>query len=593
MALALALAAGPSRAQEPLDLGLGEGGASEGLLEKVSDSPPPWAIESPRAAGATFGLGLDALFEHQESLDIASIRTTVTTRDSGGHESSTEIPGDPALLNRKFDFRSELEGEGSQGSIALPTFGLPIHPTFHWQALSANLRLDFLDRRESAENTSIEGRGLFLGAGFDLVAAMCNQCGWFASAGYQVQDMPSFGADRKPRLSDADLSHDEVSLRRQVRDASFRIGYGIPNARIITYTGVRRRSTDLDIEDELGFSGRTQDGTLEETRLRTRTKIQGDATLAVAGLDVNFGGGLFGRAETAIGDGDRVVKVNLVYLPKIGIEIRQETAEEKAEKERERKLEKQLKKRARWIAAGILPRLIAIEKEYLAGWHALHVVAGDGGEPSYLVQEVDALLNGTESALLGVTHDYPELEALGDWITDEFVRNRKELGLEAPVRTAGLGAARALRASFSGSRSGYVFASANLQAQKQDPVVKQSEADRILTILWKLVVGTPKAAAKENRLLTRFRFDTDLGDETRLNIHPRYSPNSGGTLAPGVVIDVWIGRYSYKLNENRWCDARKPPSSPEFCPLDLLLNKCKILECGPRRCDPKACRVGQ
>lgn len=314
MGLALALAAGPLRAQEPPDLGLGNGDASKGLLKKVYDSPPPWAVESPGAAGATFGLGLDSLFDHQESLDLASMRTTVTVRDSGGGGSVTEVPGDPALLNRKFDFLSELQGEGTQGSIALPNFGLPFYPTFHWQALSADLRLDFLDRPEPTESTSIEGRGLLYGVGFDLVTALCKHCGWFASAGYQVQDMPSFDADRKPRLADNDLSNDHVRIRRQVRDASFRVGYGVPGARMIPYTGVRRRSTDLDIEDELDFRGPGPDGTTEETRLRTRTKIKGDATLAVAGLDVKFGGGFFGRAETAIGDGDWVVMVRVVYL---------------------------------------------------------------------------------------------------------------------------------------------------------------------------------------------------------------------------------------------------------------------------------------
>jgi hypothetical protein len=600
--LALALAAGPLRAQEPLDLGLSDGGALKGILEKVLNSPPPWAVESPGAAGATFGLGLDSLFEHQESLNLASMRTTVTVRDSGGGGSVTEVPGDPALLNRKFDFLSELQGEGTQGSIALPILGLRIYPTFHWQALSADLRLDFLNRPEPAESTSIEGRGLFYGVGFDLVTTLCNQCGWFASAGYQVQDMPSFSADRSPRIAGLDLSRDEVRIRRQVRDTSFRIGYGGPNARVISYTGVRRRSTDLDIEDELGFRGPGPDGTSEETRLRTRTKIQGEATLAVAGLNVNFGGRFFGRAETAIGDGDRVVMVKVVYLPKIRIKISQETSqkksEKKREKKREKKLEKELKKRARLIAVGILARLIAIEKEYLAGWHALHVVAGDGGEPSYLVQEVEALLNGTEGALRGVTGDYPELEALGDWISDEFGRARKELGLEATSRTAGFGAAGALPASFSGSRPRYVLVSANLQAQR-DKVIPQRKADGFLTILWKLVVGTPKEKATKKELRTRIwfeikpgdEFETKLRDEMHLHIYPRYNPSSGGTLGPGSFQDVWIGTYSYKLDERRWCDARNPPSSPEFCPLDLVLKDCKILECGSKKCSPVDCHA--
>ncbi len=548
-----------------------------------------FAAEPLRAQGAfEFGLGLDTLFDHQESLDLASIHTTVTVRDSGGGESVTEIPGDPALLNRKFDFLSELRGEGAHGSIALPALGL-VRPTFHWHALSADLRLDFLDRPEPTESTSIEGRGLFYGVGFDLVTALCKQCGWFASAGYLVQNMPSFDADRSPRIAGLDLSRDQVRIRRQVRDASFRVGYGVPGARIIPYTGVRRRSTDLDIEDDLAFRGPGPDGTSEETRLNTRTKIRGDATLAVAGLDVKFGGGFLGRAEAAIGDGDRVVMVRVVYLPKIGIEERRERKSENESEKKQEKQEKKLKKRAREIAVGILARLIAIEKEYLAGWHALTVVTGNGGEPSYLVPEVKALLGKTEKELLDVMGDYPELAALGDWIGDEFGRARKELGLEVPVRTAGLGAAGALPASFSGSSPSYVLASAILQAQRKDQVISQPEADGILTRVLEWIVGTPLRAARTNDgFRTQIRFETNLGNEMRLNIYPRYYPSSDHRktgLAPGGPWKVWIGSYSYEITKGAapdttpyWCDATKK-TSPEFCPLELVPKGCKVMRC--------------
>jgi len=594
MGLALALAAGPLRAQEPLDLELGD--ASKDLLKKVFDSPPPWAVESPGAAGATFELGLDTLFEHQESLDLASMHTTVTVLDSGGGGSVTEVLGDPALLNRKFDFLSELRGEGTQGSIALPTFGLPIYPTLHWQALSADLRLDFLNQPEPTESTSIEGRGLLYGVGFDLVTALCKHCGWFASTGYQVQDMPSFSADRKPRIAGLDLSRDEVRIRRRVRDASFRIGYGAPGARVIPYTGVRRRSTDLDIEDELGFRGPGPDGTSEETRLKTRIKIKGDATLAVAGLDVKFGGGLFGRMETAIGDGDRVVMVKLVYL----------WSQQDIDNRR-------LKKRAREIAAGILPRLIAIEKEYLAGWHALHVVAGDGGEPSYLVQEVDALLKGTKNALLDVMNDYPELGALGDWIEIEFERARKELGLDTG-RTAGSSVTGALPARFNGSSPKYAFTSAILLAQRQDPTIGKKNADSTLSKVGEMPVGLPVRAAKienGNGLLTEFGFsETNFGNVgvtivKYLSSKPWEEPTPGKKttprkkFAPGEWRLVPIGTYAYgiyaydvvkegKLTSFR-CD-REGGGSNASCPLDLVAPKgCKVLRCENERCWQEDC----
>ncbi len=540
-----------------------------------------------RAQGTfDFGLGLETLFDHQESLDLASMHSMVTVRDSGGGGSVTEIPSDSALLNRKFDFLSELKGEGAHGSIARPALGL-FHPTFHWQALSADLRLDFLDRPEPEESTSIEGRGLLYGAGLDLVTALCRQCGWFVGVGYLVQEMPSFRADRSPRLAGPglDLSRDEVRIRRQVRDASFRIGYGLPGGRVITYTGVRRRSTDLDIEDELGFRGPGPDGTTGETLLTTRTKIQGDATLAVAGLDVKFGGGLSGRVETAIGDGDRVVLVKLIY-------IKSKTDDGKIEEDKIE--EDKMKERARVIAAGILARLIDIEKEYLDGWRRLTVVPGDDGESSYFVRDVEALLAGTEADLLAALRAYPELEALVDWIRDEFGRARMDLELEATGRIAEQVGENVLPASFGGSGPRYGLASAISQAQGNAPVIAQSQADRRLSKVRDKPVGIPRKAAETgDGFHTRFGFETDFGNETKVFIYPRYRRKSphAAIVEPGERRTLWIGSYAFEVRKgNRptpyWCHPNKDGSTVT-CPLDLVPKGCKVLRCLLKICRQK------
>src|ERR1700694_920989 len=122
---------------------------------------PPWAVESPGAAGAPVALGLDVVTGREDGLRISSEPTVVTLRDPSGRTETSFIPGDPSLLNRKFAIRVRSTGEGAQVPVALPPIplaGLRIFPTFIVQVASTGLSLDFADKPQPADSTSLKVR---------------------------------------------------------------------------------------------------------------------------------------------------------------------------------------------------------------------------------------------------------------------------------------------------------------------------------------------------------------------------------------------------------------------------------------------------
>jgi hypothetical protein len=281
----------------------------------LSNAQPPWAVEAPGVAGASFGLGLDIFSERQESLRINFMEQGIRSRDLlTGAEQGEVVRTDPGLLNRKFNFRFDLKGAGVQPAAALrlpPALGL--YPTLVLQAAAADVGLDFLDRNRPGDSSSLGGRGPLFGAGLDLTRALCQGCPWFAGASYLFQRLPSLTVDRSPRfaLPGFEVLDDEVRLGRDVQEASMRAGYGFPGSPVVSYLGVRHRWNDVKIEDHLRYRDPFQE---VETALASRTQLKSEVTLALAGVEARLGPRLFGRLEASAGGGDRGALLRVVYL---------------------------------------------------------------------------------------------------------------------------------------------------------------------------------------------------------------------------------------------------------------------------------------
>src|SRR5688572_18766997 len=63
------------------------------LTLPAAAAPPPWAVESPAAAGdgARFGLGVDSFFENQKSLRIASQQSVTVLQGPDGSPQPTVV----------------------------------------------------------------------------------------------------------------------------------------------------------------------------------------------------------------------------------------------------------------------------------------------------------------------------------------------------------------------------------------------------------------------------------------------------------------------------------------------------------------------
>lgn len=284
------------------------------LAEPAGAASPPWAVESPGAARARFGLGLDMYFERLESLRIASSRTVVTTRDLLlGHEQTRVLDGDPELLNRKFDLRWELQGPGAVLPIALPApRALRLFPSLILRAGSAEVSLDMFDRTRAEDSTRLEGRGAVLGVGLDVTTAACRSCPVYISSRYDFTEFGEREMDREPRLAYPPsfmVAGDTVRLGARTHELSTRVGYLFPGGRTASYAGLRARRTEIDIEDMVRF---TSQGL--ETELDSRLRLETDTVLGFAGVDVHLAGPFYARTEAAFGEENRTLLLKVVYL---------------------------------------------------------------------------------------------------------------------------------------------------------------------------------------------------------------------------------------------------------------------------------------
>jgi hypothetical protein len=374
--------------------------------------PRPWGVESPRSAGARFGLGVDLRLDRLEGLEAIGGSTAVV--GPGG----TVVPVDPGLDNRKLERELELDGVGLQAPVALPRFalgGLAVDPSLVLEVAAVDARLDFRPRTPNDAGASLDGRGTQWGVGVEWVATACRRCRVFWGGGYRFRTLSGLDLDRRPRLDGAfEVLADEVRLGSDTHLVTGRVGFAARGGRFAPYLGARGRWSEVEVEDELRFRGPTG----AETALRTRLELEDDGVAGVVGLDARLGGRLLGRVEAAVGDQGTAALVKLVHHFGGG---RRSAGSGEVSEELERR------------APGLAADLERIRRQLDEGRRALDDVSGPGAAPAYRLVDVLALLDRTEAALADALAD-PILGPLRDLFTVAIAEARAEL--MAATRTA-------------------------------------------------------------------------------------------------------------------------------------------------------------
>jgi hypothetical protein len=488
--------------------------------QPAAPEAPDWQlVESPGAAGFGFGLGIDLGWEELDSLATAAATTTVTTRDANGREVTQVIPGDPALTNRKFDFRFEVETAGGQAPIALPRFSLgravTVFPSLVIEAAVTDVTFHFDDRTNPEDSTSVTARGTSYGLGLESVATLGRSNRWYLAAGYRYRDLPSLELERSPPVApfthSGAVSHDEVRLSQETHRATLRVGRAFRGGRFNPYLGLRGRWTELDVVDELDFRSSLGD----ETVLRTHTRYESDSALGVAGIDARLGGPVLGRAEVTFGDGDAALLLKTVVRLNPGTPPPPPPPPPIA---------KAFEKLRRELTEG------AEELEPLRA-----------SQPELYVSSVLALLDRIEAEGVAVLLYY-DFVALADWLRDRFDEARAEV----PATPDSLADLRDLQ-WVPGTRPGVRFASL-LGPAPQAPGGNNSAGDkeeawyesafRALSLIF--------IRAKERCLSVRLRFDVEPSQDGAIVIvYPASAPREAEYWPPGDEYELKIGSYTY------------------------------------------------
>jgi hypothetical protein len=516
-----------------------QGGFWSRLFGPVADGAPPWAVEAPGETGARYGLGLDAFFEHQESLRITFNEQRITSGDL-----SEIVRTDPGLLNRKFDLRWDLAGLGVQPAVTLPlprTLG--IYPTLVFQAAVADVGLDFHDRNVPGDSSSLDGRGPLFGSGLDLTRTLCRSCPWFAGASYFFQKIPSMTIDRSPAFAPAgfEVLEDRVRLGRDVHAVSARAGYGSPGSPAVFYVGALHRWNDVTIDDRLRY----RDPFRTETALSSRTRLESEVTLALAGVEARLGPRLFGRLEASVGDGDRGGLLRLVYLA--GPSPNPPKPPHSPSKEE---------------YARIAGRLLEIRTELAAFLDNL----GDVVALDVLLEQLDHF----EREVLDTLAD-PEYAALRDLVTYEFQKVRDSLMQGGPAAPP---PPRAVTAAFDPRRPPDIELAAERNTRTKAEASKAFQPVRdLVDQLWK------------------------VADHKDLDIKPciKTKPIRGAQvwilrLRDKVVIDhiesnqrmpIARGSYGYRVTKGGYAtlECPAPGSDSQDCRLNLLSRARPLIRC--------------
>jgi hypothetical protein len=505
------------------------------LFGPVADSRPPWAVEAPGGAGSRYGLGLDVFFEHQESLKITFNEQRVVSGDL-----SEIARTDPGLLNRKFDLRWNLTGTGVQPAIVLPlprTLG--IYPTLVVQAAVADVGLDFRDRNRPGDSSSLDGRGPLFGAGLDLTRSLCRSCPWFAGASYFFQKIPRLSVDRSPAFlpEGFEVLEDRVRLDRDVHAVSTRIGYGFSGSRAVSYLGVLHRWNDVKIDDRLRYRDQFQ----TETSLASRTRLESEVTLAVAGVEARLGPRLFGRLEASVGGRDRGGVFRVVYLPG-------------------RPPSEQPEQPSREETARIAARLREIRTE-LSG------VVDNLGDVVAL-ETLLALLDRFEKEVLGVL-PYPKYAALRDLVTVRFQQARDLL----KQGNAELTSPRAVPAVFSPRSDLRIELAALTLADSAN-----SKALQAFTTVVDLVDRIWKVFNEDDIVINPcVRTEPDLDAEVQ--VYPLSYRKGGGKVWSNDNLPLFRGLYAYTVTKAGYGTIMCPAGSDEGCKLDLLTLARPLIRC--------------
>lgn len=565
------------------------------LHSAPASAAPPWAVENPGGADARLGLGLGWLIEKLDRLPITFQETTTELTSTYGESGNFTTPGDPDLLNRKFDSAWRLQGPVAQVPIALPVLGREgprqLYSALVLELTQADVELEIHDRTAERLGSSFSGDGIMPGAWLDLVMPLCRRCPWFVGGGYRYRELREMDVDRSPPFTAPGLAvtTDAASVFGRTQEAFLRWGYAPPAARYAPYVGVRYRSTQLTIDDELRF---TNDQVGLTTNLRTRTRFESEATLALAGVDLHLGPRLFGRAEAAYGDGTSSGLVKVVYLvgrrktsaPATATDQEGEVGEQSTkDEEREQEQERQERARASEIAREIAPKLALIEEEFLAGWRRLTVVAEERtGAPAYLLREVRTLLDRTEADLLDALAQ-PGIAALRDHVEDRFDRAREAIESTASrSRTAGTPAVASRRGAASvrlaATGPHLIGVSEVRNAAQAGPTVDKSATDQELSKLDDEAIRRPRRSAEQEDLLVDLCVKSEKDTLASFDIFPKSNHDEGKQGQTNRRIRIARGLLAYRIKltgfkdivcEERPCSLNTilEPSSVVICPL--------------------------
>jgi hypothetical protein len=300
--------------------------------------------------------------------------------------------------------------------------------------------------------------------------------------------------------------------------------------------GVLHRWNDVRIDDRLRY----QDGFGTETALSSRTRLESEVTLALAGVEARLGPRLFGRLEASVGGGDRGGLFRLVYLPG-------RPPERAARPSREE-------------AAEIAARLQEIRMEIAAALDNLGEVV-----PLDTLLE---LLDHFENEVLG-TLPGPEYAALRDQVTYEFrqVRERLKQGNPAapsPPRSY------AVRASFDPRRASRIEASETRTNEEAKQAFKPVRAllDDLLSL------------GKDKDFQVNPCIKTEPVQGALVEI--RFLGNgevAGRIKSNGRLPLMNRGRYGYRVTKRGYPTLECPDRGSKDCGLNLLSHARPLIRC--------------
>lgn len=532
------------------------------LPAPAAAADPPWAVENPAGAEARFGVGLGFYAAKQEGLEISSQRTTTELFSPIGGQGAVTTPGDPELLNRKFDPEWKLEGPVAQVPIALRTLGpggaRPLYSAVVLELTQAHVALDIHDRSAPDLVSAFSGDGAMAGIWLELAIPLCRLCPWFAGGGYRYRTLPETAAARSPPFAAPGFTvvGDSATLSGSTHEAFLRWGFAPGGSRFATYAGLLYRSQRVTADDELRL---LSDQTRLVTRLVTRTRFESDGALAMAGVEAHLGGRVFGRVEASYGEDDASALVKVVYLGRSGRGRAEGTAGEGPGGEApERKDPVAERARVAEIAADIAPKLPERQVDFWNGWEKLFPPRGIWSNPRRT--EVEALLLTSEADLLNDLRG-PELAALRDYVRAEFRQARAALdpapgSMSAPgqpdPRLVSLGGLDTRRLVHAAVRSAFEPTVALASAPLAEPADLVDDEARVfillrLTRLYRSLISL----AESNDLVIQLCIRSRPVRRAEFVMYPESYPSRKHTVnTDGQLVNVYRGLYLYRVSRH-------------------------------------------